>query len=161
MPSIEFYLAQLTAQSPGMEMTVQGARPEYSAAFIAQAVGKIADWQTYHVAMAKHTDDLVSIDEVNRFMEAYAWEHAGRRYPQKSFKRDRTAKTAELAVLFFLNPIHEIDRSAKSCAAFTGINLPDWQSKYDNVRTLVVHELAELTSAAGYQLRLIMQEDAA
>ena len=69
MSSIEFLLAKLTAQSPGMEVQVQGNKPTYSAAFLAQAVGRIADWRVYHTAMSKYCDDAISIDEMNFFME--------------------------------------------------------------------------------------------
>ncbi len=159
MSSIEFDLARLTAQTPSMETRVQGSAPELSKAFIAQCAGKIADWKTYHAVMSRYCDDEHSMHELGVSMEEWAWKHAGLKYPHKAFKRHHMMKISELGVLFFVNPKIEEKRTARQCAAYTEMDLLEWQSRYHHVRDMVVHELAQLQSAAVYQLRMIMTDE--
>lgn len=158
MSSIEFLLANLTAQTNDLKPRVQGNKPEFSAAFIAQCVGRIPDWVVYHAAMAKYCDDEIATHELNVCMEKWAWLEAGRKYPARSFKRADVGRVAELAVLFFLNPAFEYRRKVSQCAAFVGVAPKTWESKYNNIRTMIIHELAELQSAANRQIRLVMTD---
>ena len=159
MSSIEFHLARLTPQTPSMEIRVQGSAPEYTKAFIAQCAGKIPDWNTYHAAMARYCDDEHSMHELIVSMEKWAWINAGGKYPHKAFKRAFMLPIAELGVLFYVNPKTEEKRTDNQCAAFTRMDPGEWGSTYSNVRSMIVHELAQLQSAAAYQLRLIMSDE--
>lgn len=158
MSSIEFLLSRLTAQTANIEPRVQGNKPEFSAAFIAQCVGQIKDWAVYHAAMAKYCHDEIAMHELNVCMEEWCWDRAGQKYPKLSLKRDETGRVAELAVLFYLNPEFEFKRKSSQCAAFVEIAPKTWHSKYFGIRSMVIQELAELQSAANRQIHLIMRQ---
>ncbi len=159
MSSFEFQYIRLTAQSHECAPKVQGNKPEFQPAFIAQMVGRIRPYPVYQAAFALYCDDLTSMDELNLGMANWGWKHVQACHPCRSFKALEVARVAELSVLMFLYPWVEEERSTASCAAWVHIARQTWKTKYSHLRDESVFELHLMKSSADYQLREIMRED--
>ena len=109
--------------------------------------------------MAKYTDDEVSIDELNKMMGHWIWNQIRKRYPKRTVKAFAVNKTVELAVLYFLNPHAEENRTQGSCAAFIEEKTPVWIHSYSDQRYAVIHKLAEMQSDADGQIRRAMRRE--
>lgn len=159
MSSFEFQYCRLTAQSPECSPRVQGNKPEFSAAFIAQMVGRIKPRRVYHAALAWYCDDSISMDELNLGMANWCWINIQKLYPDKPYKALEVARVAELALLMYLYPSVEDKRSEDKCAAWTHVSRKTWKQKYSHLRDLMVSELHQMKSSSDYQFRAIMREE--
>ena len=159
MSSFEFLYVRLTAQTGSWDTKVQGNKPEFSRAFVAQMAGRIKPRRVYHAALGFYCDDLESIAELNLGMANWAWMNIKKHHPDNSFSALEVARVAELAVLMYLYPWQEENRSPTSCAKWVRVALKKWKAKYDRQRDIIVQELAQMKSAGDFQSREIMRED--
>ena len=160
MSTIDFQLARLTAQTAGVDSTrVQGDHPEFTKAFIAQAAGQIKPMMVYHAIMAYYVDDAGSIDELNLKLAEWCWCRLFKRHQERAYRPEDIVRVAELAILFYLNPIMEETRSIKACAAWTRVKIGVWESKYSKQRDVIVNELANMKADGASQLRSIMRDE--
>lgn len=160
MSSIEFQLAYLTAQTSGCKPDrVQGDVPEFTKAFIAQAASQVTPLMVYHSIMAYYCDDECSIDALNLKMADWCWCRLKTHFADRSYRALDIARVAELAVLFYLNPLVEVARSVQGCAAWVRVSTGVWESKYSKQRDVVIHELACMKSDGEVQMRRILRDD--
>ena len=159
MSSFEFKYCRLTAQSPGVQPDkIQGNKPEFTAAFIAQMVGQIRPRPVYHAAMAMYCDDQQSMAELNLGMANWAWMNIKKHHRKLSCSALEIARVAELAVLMYLYPWQEEQRSEAHCASWVQVAPQTWKKKYRQQRDIIVFELAQMKSDADAQFREIMKE---
>ena len=159
MSSFEFQYARLTAQSPGCDPNkVQGNKPEFEPAFLAQCAGRIKPRPVYHAAMSIYCEDEVSMDELNLGMANWGWKHVQARHPCRAYKALEVARVAELATLMYLYPWQEEGRSARQCAAWVRVSRQTWAAKYSLLRDEITYELQQMKSDADTKLSKIMLE---
>ena len=162
MSSFEFHYARMTAQSPGCDPNrVQGGKPEFTTAFVAQMAGRIKPRSVYHAAMSLYCEDTVSMDELNLGMAHWCWIRILKHDKDTAYKPLEIARTAELGVLMYLFPWVEETRSAKKCAAWVQVAPQTWEKKYSSQRDIIVYELNQMRANADYQLHLIMRDEPA
>ena len=160
MSSIDFQLARLTAQSAGVNpKRAQGDHAEFTKAFIAQAAGQINPMMVYHAIMAYYCLDEGSMAELNLKMADWCWCRLFKKHQDRSYRALEIARVAELATLFYLNPLVEEQRPIKACAAWVQVKIGVWESKYSKQRDVIVNELANMKSDGASQLRRIMRDD--
>ncbi len=158
MSSFEFLYAKMTAQSQGWEPGVQGDKPEFMPAFIAQCAGMIKPGHVYHAALALYCQSEGSMAELNLGMANWCWQRIQKKDPKRAYKAVEIAAVTELAVLMYLYPWHEEKRSVKSCAKWVRIAPQTWERKYSQQRRIIVHELWQMKSDADGQLQAILRE---
>jgi hypothetical protein len=160
MSSFEFHYARMTAQSPGCDPNrIQGGRPEFTPAFVAQMAGRIKPRAVYHAAMSLYCEDTVSMDELNTGMANWCWVRILKRRDRGAYKPIEIVRVAELAVLMYLFPWVEESRSPKKCAAWVQIAPQTWMKKYSIQRDIIVYELNQMRANADYQLHVIMRDE--
>ena len=158
MSSFEFLYVRLTAQTASMDPRVQGNRPEFSRAFVAQMAGRIKPRSVYHAALSFYCDDLGSIGELNLGMANWCWKRIQEKHPDCDYKALKIARVTELAVLMYLYPWMEEDRSDVKCAAWVQVAPQTWKKKYSHQRDIMVYELAQMKSDGDWKLSVIMRE---
>ncbi len=158
MSSFEFLYAKMTAQSQGWEPGVQGDKPEFTPAFIAQCAGMIKPGHVYHAAMAFYCQSELAMSALNQGMANWCWKRIQYKDPKRSYKALEIARVAELAVLMYLYPWREEKRSIKSCAKWARVSPQTWNKKYAQQRDIIVHELAQMKSDGDAQLSAILRE---
>ncbi len=140
MSSFEFLYVRLTARTVSWDPRIQGNRPEYSSAFVAQMVGQIKPRRVRNAAWGFYCDDKRSIAELNLGMADWAWTNIKKHYDDIDYKAIKVANVTELAVLRYLYPWVEKKRSAAKCAAWMRMTPQAWKKKYSHQRDIIGYE---------------------
>jgi hypothetical protein len=92
-------------------------------------------------------------------MANWCWLNILKRHTKTAYKALEVARVTELAVLMYLYPWEEENRSDRKCAAWVQVAPQTWEKKYSKQRDIIVQELAQMKAQADRQFYAIQRED--
>ena len=131
MPSVDFLLARLTAQTGPIEPRLPGGGvPELTNQDIAVATGQVKTTIGYYALMAKRCQSDLALD--NLFAEIHPWAWNRWRVKKRPGRVDvkTHSRVVEVSVLYFLNPVVGQKRGDRGSARFVGVARKTWALQY-------------------------------
>jgi hypothetical protein len=144
-PSLEFYLARLTARGLSFEPNIApGSKPAITDQDIRAALSIDTTPAEFHALLAKYCADPISEREILDFARRRsAWRFLEER-PTLPIRGEINRAIAESAVLYFVSPLLGQKRGDTGNAAHAGVGRNTWAKYYRDHFKAITAELFEL-----------------